>query len=157
MKLIKFIVIVPILIVAFACNSKQGKKDGANKITSDKSNTRQSELTPLENVVQKILTTSPRYKKLTAGLCEAVVKNGGLSIGVNLEGSPIQKEHSDWVFSKTFDFTLFEMYPDRKLNTIRFSFDPENKQLYEFDAANDQLKPIEFDRSLLIEYDILCK
>ena len=157
MKIIKLLVIVPILIVAFACNSKQSKKEGIDKLPSDKSNKIQPELTTLENVVQEILTTSPRYKILTAGLYETVVKNGGSSIGVNLERSPITKKHSDWVYSKTYDFTLYEMYSDRKLNTIRFSFDPENKQLYEFDAANDELKPIEFDKSLLIKYNSLCK
>ena len=117
----------------------------------------QKELKPCENLVADILTTSPRYRQLTKGLNNAVVKNGGLPFGISLEGSPNPRQDKAWSYSKTYDFTVYEMYTDRQLNTARFSFDPSNKQLYEYDAVNDKLKPIEFDRNLLLKFEALCK
>jgi len=117
----------------------------------------QKEFNPCENIVAEILTTSPRYKQLTKGLYEAIVKNGGLSFGISLEGSPNPRQDKAWSYSKTYDFTVYEMYTDRQLNTARFTFNPNNKQLYEYDAVHDRLIPIEFDRNLLLKYEALCK
>ncbi len=168
MKTIRITVIVFSILAAFACNNQQSKKveddaSAVNKLPSEKSNikkidkTEQKEFKPCENLVTEILTTSPRYRQLTKGLYKAVVKNGGLNFGISLEGSPNPKQDKAWSYSKTYDFTVYEMYPDRQLNTARFSFNPNNKQLYEYDAAHDQLKPIEFDRNLLLKYETLCK
>ena len=167
-KAIGITVIVFSMLVAFACNNQQSKKAEDNdsavrKRTSEKpinkktDKTEKKELKPCENIVTEILTTSPRYRQLTKGLNEAVVKNGGLSFGITLEGSPNPGQDKAWSYSKTYDFTIYEMYPERQLNTARFSFNPENKQLYEYDAVHNQPKPIEFDTNLLIKYEALCK
>ena len=156
------------MLATFACNHQQSKKaeneTPAVKIpTSEKTiiqkidKTEQKEFKTYESLVKEILTTSPRYKQLTNGLYEAVVKNGGLSFGISLEGSPNPKQDKAWSYSKTYDYTLYEMYTDRQLNTSRFSFNPIKKQLYEYDAVNDQLKQIEFDRNLLLKYEALFK
>jgi hypothetical protein len=165
---IRITVIVFSILAAFACNNQQSKQaeDNASavrKLPSEKpiikkpDKTEQKELKPCEYLVTEIVTTSPRYKQLTKGLYKAVVKNGGLSFGISLEGSPNPRQDKAWSYSKTYDFTVYETYSDRQLNTARFSFNPNNKQLYEYDAANDQLKPIAFDKNLLLKYDALCK
>jgi hypothetical protein len=168
MKTIRITVIVFSLLAVFACKNQQSKKAEVDSSTlrkpaSEKSISKkmnkvdQNELTSCDSIVTVILTTSPRYKKFTKGLYKAVIKNGGLSFGIRLEGSPNPKQEKSWSYSNTYDFTLYEMYTDRKLNTARFSFNPNNKQLYEYDEVHDQFKPIEFDRNLLLKYDTLCK
>jgi len=168
MKIIRITIIVFFILAAFACHNQQSKKAEGNAIatgkpTSEKSinkktnKTEIKEFKPCEYLVTEILTTSPRYKQLTKGLNEAVVKNGGLSFGISLVGSPNLRHDKAWRYSKTYDFTVYEMYTDRQLNTARFSFNPNDKQLYEYDAVHDQLKPIEFDRSLLLKYEEVCK
>jgi len=109
-----------------------------------------------EKFIVEILKTTSRYKQITKGLNKAVVKNGGQFFGVRLEGSPDPKRNTTCGYSKTFDFIIYEMYPDRQLNTARFSFDPNKKQLYEYDINNDKLKLLEFDAKLLPKYDSLC-
>lgn len=143
---IKVVAIILTILVAFTCNSKKNKKD-----------TLKTEIRTHESIVKEILTTSPRYKQLTEGLYEVVVKNGGTSIGISLDGSPDPKKDRAGSYSKTYDFTLYEMYSERRMNTTRFSFNPDNKQLYEYDAVNEQLNPIEFDKNLLLEYEGLLK
>jgi hypothetical protein len=108
-------------------------------------------------LVELVLTTSPRYIEVTKGLKDKVVKNGGIDFGVNLESSPEQGNGKKGLYSNTYDFTIYETYKERQLNTSRFSFNPENKQLYEYDILNDSLVPIEFDRTLLPKYDSLNK
>jgi hypothetical protein len=168
MKTISTTVFVFSILTAFACNRQQTKKSevdttAVSKPTFEKSiikKTNKTELKdfrPCKYLVTEILTTSPRYKQLTKGLGKAVVKNGGLSFGISLEGSPNPVQDKAGSYSKTYDFTLYEMYTDRKLNTARFSFNPNNKLLYEYDAVLDQLKPIEFDKSLLVKYEAHCK
>ena len=168
MKAIRIAVIAFSVMAAFACNNQQSKKaevdsTAVRKPISEKpiikklNKTEQKDLKSREYIVKEILTTSPRYKQITKGLHKAVVKNGGLSFGIGLEGSPNPRQDKAWSYSETYDFTLYEMYTDRKLNIARFSFNPNNKQLYEYDEAHDQLKPIAFDRSLLLKYNILSK
>jgi hypothetical protein len=115
------------------------------------------DLKPCENIAKEILTTSKRYKEITKGLNEGIKKNGGQSFGISLEGSPNPRPDKAWGYSKTYDFTIFEMYVDRQLNTARFSFNPNTGLLYEYDAVHDQLKPIDFDKKLLLKYDSQCK
>lgn len=168
MKSIRITVIIFSVLAVFACNDKQSKKADDNssaviKPKSEKPIRKKTEenglknFKPCENLVKEILTTSMRYRQLTKGLNKAVVKNGGLYFGVSLEGSPNPGQDKTLSYSKTYDFTVYEMYTDRQLNTARFSFNPENRQLYEYDAVHDQLKPIEFDRNLLPKYETLCK
>ncbi len=117
----------------------------------------QLKLKQCESLIKEILTTSPRYRELTKGLDKAVVKNGGQFFGVSLEGSPNPGIDMAWSYSKTYDFTVYEMYSDRQLNTARFTFDPGKRELYEYDALHDQLKQIDFDKKLLLKYDTICK
>ena len=109
------------------------------------------------DVVTEILTTSPVFLKKTKGLYEAVVKNGGTSFGIDLEGSPNPKIDNAWNYSKTYDFQLHESYPDHMPVIARFTFDPTKKQLYQMDVAADSLIPIGFDKSLLLVYTRICK
>jgi hypothetical protein len=109
-----------------------------------------------ENLITEIVTSSNRYKQITKGLNKAVVKNGGQFFGIRLDGSPDPKPKEVCGYSKTFDFIVYEMYPDRQLNTARFSFDPDKKLLYENNINSDKLKPLEFDKKLLIKYDSIC-
>jgi hypothetical protein len=157
------ILVVLLLLAVFSCH-KQTQKGGSEdavvrkrtyeKLIIQKIDSKgQKKLPTREKIATEILTTSPRYKQLTMGLNEAVVKNGGQFFGISLEGSPCPRIDKTWSYSKTYDFTLYEMYVERQLNTARFSFDPVNKQLYELDEVNEKLLPIEFDRSLLLEFN----
>jgi hypothetical protein len=152
------------IFVAFACNNQNNKKENREDTISRKHNkliisnygkAEQFNKNTREKIIKEIVTTSPRFKQLTKGLNDAVVKNGGQFFGISLEGSPNPKTDRIWSYSKTYDFTLYEMYEERQLNTARFSFDPVNKQLYEYDAVKDKLMKIDFDRSLLLEYNAL--
>jgi hypothetical protein len=167
MKRIKIILVVFSMLAVFACNNQQSKKgekhfaDTANLLSEKpvikKSHPEQKDFKPCDNIVKEILITSPRFKRLTKGLYNAVVKNGGKSFGINMEGSPNPQNNKGCSYSKTYDFTLYEMYTDRQLNTARFSFNPKDKKLYEYDAVLDQLDQIAFDRTLLLKYEALCK
>ncbi len=114
------------------------------------------ELETCIDIVMEILTTSPKYLKLTKGLDVAVVKNGG-SLGVYIEGSPNPKNDEAIEFSDTYDFKLFESYSDHDVVIRRFTFDPTDRQLYELDVAVDKLIPINFDRNLLLKFNEICK
>lgn len=168
MRTIKTVAIAFCMLAAIACQNRQSKKiendtSSIQKPVVDKSLVREAgevagdDAGACDSIAKEILTTSDRYKKLTKGLAKAVINNGGLSFGVRLDGSPGPSHDKTWIYSKTYDFTLYEMYSDRKLNTARFSFDPVNQQLYEYDEVHNQLTPIEFDRKLLVKYDTVCK
>jgi len=107
-------------------------------------------------VVEEILTTSPRYIELTIGLKKVIIKNGGISFGISLEGSPNPINDDALAYSKTYDYNIHEIYLDRISVMARFTFDPEKKQLFEYDVINDKLKMIDFDRGLLIITNRLC-
>ncbi|QSW88109.1 hypothetical protein J0383_17795 [Flavobacterium endoglycinae] len=109
------------------------------------------------DVVFDILTTSPTFVNKTKGLNEAIRKNGGTSYGIVVEGSPNPKEDDADAFSKTYDFNLHESYPDRIATIARYTFDPSKKELYEYNVAEDTLKPIKFNKELLLEFDKTCK
>jgi len=108
------------------------------------------------DVVIEILTTSPTFVKETKGLDAAIVKNGGTSFGITIEGSPNPKNDGALDYSKTYDFNLHETYSDRMPVIARFTFNPANKQLYEYDIAEDKLNPIDFNRNLLLKFNELC-
>jgi len=168
MKTIGIIVMaIPVLLV-YACTNHPGKKTANDSamvhepmtqtpVTKRSDKIERNEFKVCDSIAKEILTTSPRFKKITKGLGKAVIKNGGLSFGIRMEGSPNFVQDKSWKYSKTYDFTLYEIYADRELNTARFTFNPDKKQLYEYDEVFNQLKPIEFDRSLLIAYDAICK
>ena len=161
MKTIRLSFIALALMAIFACNNQQSNKSENSNISDtiqtseEKDSARSVEQKPCETIVREILISSARYKQITSGLDALVKENGGQSFGISLEGSPYPSDNAV-LKSKTFDFTVYEMYPDRQLNTARFSFNPQNKQLYEYDVVHDKLNPIAYDRNLLSQYDALC-
>jgi len=147
---------------AIACDDQQEQDLNviiANiEITGEKSNLKknikagQNEVYSEEYAVTQILTTSPRFRQLTKGLYNNTsTEQKGLSYGIILEGSPNKKQNTTRSFSRNYDFTVYQLSPVGKLNAGYFSFDPKNKQLYEFNASKGQLNAIEFDRNLLIK------
>ena len=115
------------------------------------------ELKTCIDIVMEILTTSPSYLKKTKGLYEAVVKNGGTSFGIMIDGSPNPKSDEAIGFSDTYNFRLYESYPDRNATIGYFSFNPTERQLYEYDVVEDKSNPIDFDRNLLLKFNEMCK
>ena len=109
------------------------------------------------DLASEIMTSSSTFKKKTDGLLEAIIKNGGSSYGIDLEGSPDPTSDKALALSNTYDFSLHENYPDRAPTVARFSFDPNKKQLYLYDPVWDSLTPIDFDRSLLRKFDETCQ
>jgi hypothetical protein len=109
------------------------------------------------DVVMKIVTTSPLYLKKTKGLNDAVVKNGGTGFGLMLEASPDPETDGASEFSETYDINLHESYPDRMVVIARFTFNPKEKQLYEYDEIEDKYTPIEFDKELMPHIEWYCK
>ena len=155
-----------ISVTFFSCNvnkiNNQNKTDTSiinqpDKIISSQKGIENNNSKSCLDVVEDILTTSPRYMELTDGLHKAIVKNGGTSFGITLEGSPNPKNDVALDFSKTYDFNIHESYPDRSPVIFRFTFDPSNKQLYEYDIINDKLLRIDFDRDLLIIINKICE
>ena len=116
-----------------------------------------NELNTCIDIVMEILTTSPVYIKRTKGLYEAIVKNGGLSFGIMIEGSPNPSTDKAMEYSETYDFGLHESYSDRMVTIARFTFNPVDRQLYEYDVVQDDLIPIDFNRNLLLKFNELCK
>jgi hypothetical protein len=109
------------------------------------------------DVAFQIMETSPVVKKMTKGLNEAIIKNGGSGIETILEGSPNPKNDGALDYSASYDFALHESYSDRMPLIGRFQFNPVKRQLYKYDTAEDTLYPIAFDKSLLAKFDELCK
>ncbi|MBB6501818.1 hypothetical protein [Pedobacter cryoconitis] len=112
---------------------------------------------PCHQIIYQILTTSPRYKSLTKGLAERIIANGGTSYGLLYEGSPNPKLDSALTYSKTYDYSVHESYPDREPVIARFSFDRKKRQLFEYDTAQDSLIAIAFNKKLLLDLDKACK
>jgi hypothetical protein len=134
------------------------KKQGSNtSLVKDSANNHKKDFKTCVDIAKEIVITSPRFIQLTKGLTSAVIDNGGQSFGVSLEGSPNPKKDKALSFSKTYDFTVYEIYTDRQLNAGSFSFNPVNNQLYEYNQVADKLQPIVFDRDLLMAFGLLCK
>lgn len=168
MKLIKPTILLCLLLSLYSCHNQKSKKEdpvnsdvsietSENPILKGIEQNLQENLQPIELVVKEILTTSPRYIELTKGIQERLVKNGGLYFGVYLERSPERIKETEDRYSRTYNFTIYEMYEERKLNTARFTFNPNNHQLYEYDMVNDSMLPIGFDKTLILKYDSLNK
>jgi len=115
------------------------------------------ELKTCIDVAMEILTTSPVYLKKIKGLYEALVKNGGTSFGITIEGSPNPKSDEALGFSDNYDFSLHETYPDHNAIIGHFVFNPTERQLYEYDVAEDKSNLIDFDRNLLLKFKEICK
>jgi len=111
---------------------------------------------PCHLIIYQILTTSTRYQNLTKGLAERVIANGGTSYGLLYEGSPNPAIDSAMEYSRTYDYSLHESYPDRQPVIARFSFDRKKRQLFEYDTAQDSLIAIAFNKKLLLDLDKAC-
>jgi hypothetical protein len=159
MKIRRIILFGFYILIAFACSNEKGrlKVEYASVFNKNTNKNTGKEFKNCKNVVMDILKTSPRYIQLTKNLNEEVIKNGGISFGVSLEGSPNPSQDNTCCYSKTYDFAVYEMYKNRQLNTARFSFNPNNNQLYEYDAVQDKLIEIDFDENLLSKYGAVCK
>lgn len=108
------------------------------------------------DIVLEILMTSPAFIEMTTGLKERIVKNGGTSYGIMLEGSPEPEQDEAQIYSNSYDFNLHETYSDHAPVIARFTFNVLEKQLYQYDVANDSLIAIAFDNKLLIKFNQIC-
>lgn len=108
------------------------------------------------NMVKSILVSSPRYKQITLGLTDSIIKNGGDSFGISLQGSPYPKIDQAWGYSKNYDLTIYELYPERRLPRAYFMFDPKTEKLYEIDLTTQTPVSIDFNRDLLLKFDSLA-
>lgn len=155
-----------LLIVLFSCHKKETiktsveadtKKSIAKDTIEPEQNNKISDTVTCIDVVLDILTTAPSYVEGTKGLYEAVVKNGGTSIGITVEGSPNPKIDKARDYSENYILSLHETYPDRMPTIARYSFDPSKNELYEYDIAEDSLIPISFNKDLLLKFRKVCK
>lgn len=105
------------------------------------------------NLVKSILISSPRYKQITLGLTDSIIKNGGDTFGISLQGSPFPLADQAWGYSKNYDLTIYELYPERRLGRAYFVFDPKAEKLYEIDMATQHPVSIDFNRDLLLKFD----
>lgn len=154
------------LLITFSCHKPEKVKNATpvrlNKTTlkdtieTVKNQPKRDSISCID-IVLDILTTSQSYVERTKGLNEAVIKNGGTSIGLIVEGSPNPKRDEALEYSETYVFSLHESYPDRMPTIARYIFDASKSELYESDIANDSLIPISFDKDLLVRYHMLCK
>lgn len=147
-------------VVLVACNSQPSKQRG-DSANTDSSNTDKMESVDkpgfCDALVEEILKSSPRYKKLTEGLLQAVKRNGGTSVSVVMEKSPDATDKKAYEYSANYEMQLAENYPDRQISIARFVFDPSEKELYEYDIIADSLKSIPFDQKLLDNAKEYCK
>ena len=97
------------------------------------------------DIAEQIVTTSPTFLKMTKGLAQRIVKNGGTSFGISLESSPDEKNNS-------YHFELHESYPDRSVTFARFFFNVEKQELTLYNGVEDVWKPIAFDRKWLSQF-----
>ena len=102
-------------------------------------------------IAEEILTTSPKFLKMTAGLTERIIKNGGTSFGISLESMPDSEDDASYVFE------LHESYPDRSVRIAEFSFDVKKKQLYFYDRSEDAWMATAFDKKLLLKLEKIVK
>lgn len=169
-RAIQLIGILIIIIIASCANSNTSTSISNDTITvkeladeSDDSTENSistpelSQSNPCLDIAMEILTTSPAYLKKTKGLYEAVVKNGGTSFGITVEGSPNPQKDNALDYSENYDFNLHETYPDRSPVIARFTFNTSEKKLYEYDVAENKLVPIKFDSKLLMKFDEICE
>lgn len=152
-----------ILLFLASCNT-QNKPASADTATVDSGIiqhenevTDQHHIRYCSNLVKEILISSPRYKKLTDGLLQAVKKNGGTSVDIIMDRSPeaVNKQASD--YSAQYEMQITESYPDRRVNIAHFTFDPSKNTLYEYDVVRDRLITIDFDKNLLEHSGEYCK
>lgn len=164
----KILGIIILLIILISCNTNNTNKlPATSEDTSSLMNTGDSTYTESTrdsssvklcgDLVKEILRSSPRYKKLTNGLLEAVKKNGGKSVDISLDKSPDPGTDNAMVSSPNYEMQVSENYTNRQVNVAHFVFDPQKQQLYEYDVVKDQLVIVEFNRDLLMDSKDFCK
>ena len=155
-------IIFLLAVIVVACNSQPSKKV-SDSSASDSNATELVEKGQVEKnnfcneLAEEILKSSPRYKKLTEGLTQAVKRNGGTSVSITMEKSPDASGNNLQEHSASYEMQLTENYPDRQVSIARFVFDPAKTQLYEYDIIADSLKSIPFDQALLNNAQDYCK
>ena len=77
----------------------------------------------------------------TEGLYDRIVANGGSGFDFALEGCPNQERYGCMEYSETYDFHMFEIYPDRIVTIDRFSYIPETGNFMLYDVVNDTYVP----------------
>lgn len=90
--------------------------NSTDKVIAKAIDKKSKKFTSCLDVILEILRTSPEYIKTTKGLYEAVVKNGGTSHGITVNGSPNPKRDKALGYSENFELSLHETYPDRMLH-----------------------------------------
>jgi hypothetical protein len=160
MKIKNIVAILFTVLFAAACSDQQDfgnplagipKEPGPKKIqTSAKMQSNSFDI-----LVTEMLKTSPRFEQLTKGYYSHLTENIGISYGIIMEGSPHQEMDKSLKISRSYVFSVYRSSEFGKLNIGYFTFNPRNKQLYEYDVNKRQLNEIEFDRDLLLKYEAL--
>jgi hypothetical protein len=73
----------------------------------------------------------------TEGLYDRIIANGGSGFDFALEGCPNQERYGCIEYSDTYDFHMFEIYPDRIVTIERFSYIPETGNFMLYVAEED--------------------
>jgi hypothetical protein len=152
MKKIQFhsLVFACLLLFVSCTQKKQERKEEIVKTDTAVS------INPCSEIVYEILTTSKNYKNVTDGLRERVLKKGGTSFGLVCEGSPTPKSDGAARYSKTYDYSVYEYYPDDSVIIARYIFDPVKKQLFDNEPVMHDIFPIAFNKDLLLKLDKSC-
>lgn len=91
-------------------------------------------------IMDQLIGSSYIIKK-TEGLYDRIVANGGSGFDFALEGCPNQERYGCMEYSETYDFHMFEVYPDRIVTIDRFSYIPETGNFMLYDVVNDTYVP----------------
>ena len=154
-------IFIALSLASLSCNNPPRTPNSATRTVPPKIATIPKQVDTVEKscqeLVYQILTTSPHFRKITDGLEQRIIKNGGQGYGTMLEGSPNPEKDKANAFSKTYDYNLHESYKERITVINRFTFDPTNEKLLEYDVVNGTLLAIEFDPSLLENFRNVCK
>lgn len=161
-------ILMSALLIPIACNGNKSKSNTANPVAAEQKDKiedktankvedkiEDKELKTCLDVVVEIVTTSPFYLEKKA-LEKEIIKNGGRGIGFTIEGSPDPESDGALEKSKTYDFNICEIYPDKNTSIVRITFDPKKKKLYKYDIIEDKHITIDFNRDLLKLLDELC-
>lgn len=109
------------------------------------------------DVVEEIITTCPSYLKKTKGLGQQVIDNGGFGFGHIFEGSPNGEKGDDCPYAEMYEFNLHEYYATHSPTLARYSFNPNTKELFEYNPIDDQLFAIPFNKKLVEKFVKACK
>ena len=98
------------------------------------------EIDEFSMIMDQLISSSYLINK-TEGLYDRIVANGGSGFDFALEGCPDPATYGCLDFSETYDFVLFEIYPDRNVTIDRFSYIPETGIFMLYDIVNDTYVP----------------